>query len=37
MDKAYHQKKYHVIRSLIGMAVGLIPCLLVGAPVMVVR
>lgn len=37
MDKAYHQKKYHVVRSLIGMAVGLIPCLLAGALVMVVR
>lgn len=37
MDKAYHQKKYHVIRALIGMAVGLIPCLLAGTLVMVVR
>lgn len=30
MDKAYHQKKYHVIRSLYGMVIGLIPCLLTG-------
>lgn len=37
MDKAYHQKKYHVICSLIGMALGLIPCGLAGALVMVVR
>ena len=37
MDKAYHQKKYHVIRSLIGMALGLILCLLTGVLVMVVR
>lgn len=28
MDKAYHQKKYHFIRSLYGMIVGLIPCLI---------
>jgi len=27
MDKAYHQKKYHFIRSLYGMMIGLIPCL----------
>lgn len=37
MDKAYHQKKYHVIRALIGMAVGLIPCVLAGVLVMVMR
>jgi len=28
MDKAYHQKKYHFIRSLYGMAIGLLPCLI---------
>ena len=28
MDKVYHQKKYHVVRSVIGMALGLVPCLL---------
>lgn len=28
MDKAYHQKKYHVVRSVIGMVLGLVPCLL---------
>lgn len=28
MDHAYHQKKYHVIRSLYGMLIGLIPSLL---------
>lgn len=27
MDKAYHQKKYHFIRALYGMIIGLIPCL----------
>lgn len=27
MDKAYHQKKYHFIRSLYGMMIGIIPCL----------
>ena len=27
MDRAYHQKKYHVVRSLIGTALGLLPCL----------
>ena len=30
MDRAYHQKKYHVIHSLIGMALGLFPCLACG-------
>lgn len=28
MDMAYHQKKYHFVRSLWGMLIGLIPCLL---------
>ena len=28
IPKAYHQKKYHVVRSVIGMALGLVPCLL---------
>jgi len=28
MDKEYHQKTYHFIRSIYGMAIGLIPCLL---------
>jgi len=28
MDKAYHQKKYHFVRSLYGMIIGLIPCLI---------
>lgn len=37
MDKAYHQKKYHVIRSMIGMVIGLIPCLLTGVLVMLIR
>lgn len=27
MDKAYHQKLYHVIRACYGMLIGLIPCL----------
>lgn len=37
MDKEYHQKKYHVVRSVIGMALGLIPCLLCGLIVMMIR
>ena len=37
MDKAYHQKKYHFVRSLIGMMIGLIPCGLAGALVTVAR
>ena len=37
MDKAYHQKKYHVIHSLFGMALGLIPCLLTGVIVMMIQ
>ncbi|MCQ2214084.1 MAG: hypothetical protein MJZ36_10645 [Bacteroidaceae bacterium] len=28
MDKAYHQKKYHFIRALYGMIIGLLPSLL---------
>ena len=28
MNRAYHQKKYHFVRSLWGMLIGLIPCLL---------
>ena len=35
MDRAYHQKKYHVVHSAIGMVLGLIPCLLCGLIVMV--
>lgn len=30
MDREYHQKMYHVVHSIVGMAVGLIPCLLTG-------
>ena len=30
MDKAYHQKMYHFVHAIVGMAVGLIPCLLTG-------
>ena len=37
MDKAYHQKKFHVVRSFVGMVIGLIPCLLTGVIVMVIR
>ena len=35
MDKEYHQKKYHVIRSIMGMGLGLIPCILCGVIIMV--
>ena len=31
MNRAYHQKKYHFVRSLWGMLIGLIPCLLCAA------
>ena len=34
MDRAYHQKKYHAVRSAIGMVLGLLPCLLCGLIVM---
>lgn len=27
MDAAYHQKRYHLVQSLWGMLIGLIPCL----------
>lgn len=30
MDAAYHQKKYHIVHSLIGMELGLLPCLMCG-------
>lgn len=30
MDREYHQKKYHFVHSLVGMVLGLIPCLLCG-------
>lgn len=30
MDKAYHQKMYHVVHSCIGMVLGLLPCLMCG-------
>ena len=36
MDQAYHQKKYHVVHSAIGMVLGLIPCLLCGLVVMAI-
>lgn len=36
MDKEYHQKKYHFVRSVIGMGLGLIPCLLCGVIVMLI-
>ena len=36
MDRAYHQKKYHVVHSAIGMVLGVIPCLLCGLVVMAV-
>ena len=36
MDQAYHQKEYHVVHSVIGMVLGLIPCLLCGLVVMVI-
>ena len=36
MDQAYHQKKYHVVHSAIGMVLGLIPCLLCGLIVVII-
>lgn len=36
MEKAYHQKKYHVVHSFVGMALGLVPCLLCGVLVAVI-
>ncbi|MBQ0078878.1 MAG: hypothetical protein KBS66_03170 [Eubacterium sp.] len=36
MDKEYHQKKYHFVHSIVGMAVGLIPCLLTGVVIQIV-
>ena len=37
MDKAYHQKKYHFVHGLIGLALGIIPCVLVGIIIFVIR
>lgn len=36
MDRAYHQKKYHFVHSIVGMVLGLIPCLLCALIVMVI-
>ena len=36
MDSAYHQKKYHFVHSMIGMALGLIPCIVCGLVVAVI-
>lgn len=36
MDKEYHQKKYHFVRGLIGMVLGLLPCLATGVIVMLI-
>lgn len=37
MDKAYHQKKYHFLRGLIGMLIGLVPCLLTGLIIAIIH
>lgn len=37
MDKAYHQKKYHFVHSIIGMPLGLILCLLCGGIVALIK
>lgn len=37
MDQAYHQKKYHFVHSLVGMVLGLLPCLLTGLIVAGIR
>ncbi len=37
MDKAYHQKKYHFVRGLIGMLIGLVPCLLTGLIIAIIH
>lgn len=34
MDKAYHQKKYHFVHAIIGMGVGVIPCVICGIIIM---
>ena len=34
MDKAYHQKKYHFVHAMIGMGVGVIPCVICGIIIM---
>ena len=36
MNKAYHQKTYHVIHSFIGMAVGFLPAFFTGLIIMLV-
>lgn len=37
MDKEYHQKKYHFVRGLIGMVLGLLPGLATGGVVALLR
>lgn len=37
MDKEYHQKKYHFVHGLIGILVGILPCLLVGIIILLIN
>ena len=37
MDEAYHQKTYHFVHSAIGMALGIVPCLLCGWIIMLMK
>ncbi len=37
MDREYHQKMYHVKHAFAGMAIGLIPCVIVGIILAIVK
>lgn len=37
MDKEYHQKKYHFVHGLVGILVGIFPCLFVGVSILLIN
>lgn len=37
MDKEYHQKKYHFVHGLVGILVGILPCLFVGVSILLIN
>lgn len=37
MDKEYHQKKYHFLRGVIGITLGVIPCIIIALIILVIN
>ncbi|GIM32695.1 MAG: hypothetical protein KIB53_02180 [Paraclostridium bifermentans] len=37
MDKEYHQKKYHFVHGLIGILIGIFPCMFVGVSILLIN